>query len=351
MLSVAVVCLILYTQHYHGHLSHDNLAGIQKYHKTPIPRIGGLAIYLSFTLMVLGGKLFHVHDSYSTNLLMSSFVVFFTGFLEDVTKKLSPMIRMLGFALGAFIAIYITKSSRVVLSLDFAYLDHLVSHYHIIGIFLSLLGLIGVTNAYNVIDGYNGLSATTAIINFMGLGLLAVFIADLTLIRTIIYLIGAILGFYLFNYPRGKIFLGDGGAYFLGFTMAAMGIYLVEAHHGMVHISPYAPLLLNIYPVTEIGFSIYRRKFIHRTGAMICDNFHLHQLVYHRCLRRQSGHRNALVMPLMLPFILPPVILALLFYTSTWLCLLGIVFYVVFYTVSYFSLLRFKTFSFLKILL
>jgi UDP-GlcNAc:undecaprenyl-phosphate/decaprenyl-phosphate GlcNAc-1-phosphate transferase len=348
-LSIAIILLILLTTSYHSHLSHDALNGVQKYHKAPTARIGGLAIYLSFAIIVIWSRLSGNYNHYSVGILFGSFIIFLVGILEDVTKRLSPAVRMLGFLSGVYIVLYITRSTPVILHTDFVGLDNLISQHEAIGMGLSIFAIIGLTNAYNVIDGYNGLSSTTALINLMGLWILAYLLSDLTILWTISYLIAATLGFWLFNYPRGKIFLGDGGAYLLGFTMAVMSIYLVEMHHGFI--SPYAVLLLNIYPVTEIGFSIYRRKLIHTTEITACDNFHLHQLIYHRCVPIKSLNRNARVLPLMLYFIVPQVILALVFYTSTALCLFFVAVYIVFYVFSYFCLLKFKTLYFLKVML
>lgn len=342
--------LILRTNHYHGHLSHDNdLSGVQKYHKVATPRIGGLAIYASFAIVVLVSRLFREHDPYDVGILFSSFIVFFVGILEDITKKISPNIRIIGFIIGIFIAIHITRSMPIISYTDFVGLDNLISKYSIIGVLLSMFSVVGLTNAYNVIDGYNGLSATTAIINLIGLFIVAFFVADVTVIWTIMYFIAAILGFLVFNYPRGKIFLGDGGAYLQGFVIAVVSICLVHAHHGFI--SPYAVLLINIYPIVEIGFSIYRRKFIHKTKSTSPDNMHLHQLIYHRCVPVKAKNRNARVMPLMLWFMLPQVILTIIFYKSTLICLLLLFAYIVYYVVAYSRLSKFKTFGFLKIML
>ena len=347
--SAAFTLLVLRTSRYHGHLSHDGLIGIQKYHSNPTPRVGGLAIFLSFTIVLLMGRLFDKYDSYSQGVVGSGFSVFFIGILEDITKKISPLVRMIFFVLSTYLAIYVTHSMPVIFSTDFVGLDNLIHHHQIIGMLLSLFAVVGLTNAYNVIDGYNGLSATTSIINFIGFCGLAFFLSDMVVMSTVIYIIAAILGFWAFNYPKGKIFLGDGGAYLLGFVMAVTSVFLVENHPGSI--SPYAVLLLNIYPVTEIGFSIYRRKFMRNGKAMMCDNFHLHQLIYHRCIPSTSENRNARVLPLMLYFIVPQVILTLIFYKSTLACLFFILLYIVFYVSSYFCLLKFKTFCFLKVML
>ena len=348
--SVLINALILFTERFHGHLSHDNdFDSIQKYHTAPTPRIGGLAIFTSFALVIIVSHLLNMSSSYDFGILLSGCLVFLIGIIEDITKKVSPFIRLNVFIISALIAIYVTGSLPVITYADFGPLEFLISHYQFIGLILALYCVVGLTNAYNIIDGYNGLSSSTAIINILGLALLASLVNDVIVVRVALCFVAAILGFWIFNYPRGKIFLGDGGAYHIGFVISVLSIYLIHVHKGFI--SPYAVLLMNIYPITEIGFSIYRRKLIHKTKSMYPDNMHLHQLIYHRCTPIRNLNRNAWVMPIMLIFIFPQVLFALIFYKHTIICLLLIFMYITFYCISYFRIIRFKTFGFLKFLL
>jgi UDP-N-acetylmuramyl pentapeptide phosphotransferase/UDP-N-acetylglucosamine-1-phosphate transferase len=207
--------------------------------------------------------------------------------------------------------------------------------------------VVGVANAYNIIDGFNGLSATAAMVNLLGLLFLAFTFAEYQLVFVIVSIILAILGFWWSNYPRGKIFLGDGGSYLIGFLIALLSLNLSQTHH--LGMSPYAVLLLAAYPITETVFSIFRRKFIYKTRAMQPDNLHLHQLVFDRCLPRHLplAQRNSRVMPLMLMYMLPQTILVVLCYKSTLIMLLGILAYVSYYVYMYMRLIHFKTPKFL----
>jgi UDP-N-acetylmuramyl pentapeptide phosphotransferase/UDP-N-acetylglucosamine-1-phosphate transferase len=155
-------------------------------------------------------------------------------------------------------------------------------------------------------------------------------------------LVAAILGFLVFNYPKGKIFLGDGGSYSLGFIISLISLNLTETYHHQI--SPYAILLLAVYPFTETVFSIVRRKFVHKTRAMAPDNLHLHQLIFDRCLPRSLPliRRNSGVMPIMLLFIMPQLFMVMLYYYSNTIMLLGLLSYVVLYVYIYMRLIRFK---------
>lgn len=332
---------------------HDtDLESVQKYHDKPTPRIGGVAIYMSFLATAL---ILHFtnnfNDSFILKVVISGSIAFFIGLLEDVTKKISPRERLLAFVLTTFFAIYIIHSMPIIYSTYFIGLNNLIQSYPIIGLAFSLFAVVGLINAYNIIDGYNGLAATTALINSLALAIIAFWLSDIMIYHTILCLLGGVLGLLLFNYPRGKIFLGDGGAYLIGFISANFCISIAHAHIG--YVSPYVFLLINIYPITEIGFSMYRKKFLRGTHTSKPDGLHFHMIVYKRCIpiRLSNVSRNSRVMPLMLFMILPEVIWALIFYKNSLMCLLGIFLFVIYYIISYFKMVRFKTFTFFKIYL
>lgn len=348
--SLVFVQLIILSGNYHISFSGDHdLLSVQKYHNTPTPRIGGVAIYLSFILTAL---IFHYtnnfNDKFILKILASGSIAFFIGLLEDVTKNISPRERLLAFMLTTLFAIYIIHSMPIIYSTDFVVLNNLIQSYKIIGLGFSLFAVIGLINAYNVIDGYNGLAATTALINLLALAIIAHLLSDSHTVCTILCLVGALFGFLLLNYPLGKIFLGDGGAYLIGFITANFCISIAHAHIGQV--SPYVFLLINIYPITEMGFSMYRKKFLRGTSPSRPDGLHFHMIIYKRCISRNLSKlsRNSRVMPIMLFLILPQVLWGLIFYKSSMMCILGMLLYVIYYIIAYFQIVRFKTFSFFK---
>jgi hypothetical protein len=95
-------------------------------------------------------------------------------------------------------------------------------------------------------------------------------------------LAGAIAGFLVWNYPFGRLFLGDGGAYFLGFMLGALSILLVTRNRA---VSAWFPVLVLAYPLVEVAFSVYRRKVLRGRAAGLPDAAHLHQLLYKRIVR------------------------------------------------------------------
>ncbi len=156
----------------------------------------------------------------------------------------------------------------------------------------------------------------------------------------------AILGFFLWNYPFGYIFLGDGGAYLLGFLSASIGILLVNRHP---EVSPWFPFLLVLYPVWETLFSIYRRKFLRRHPPHMPDASHFHQLLYKRITRKFLGRnlskleRNYMTSPFLWVMELMCFIPAVLFWKDTYFLMFFSFCFVIFYTWLYFRIVKFKT--------
>ncbi len=344
IVSLLMIKVIIYTSDIHAQVTLDHdLSSVQKMHEHPVPRIGGLAIFVSMTFTALyGANIGAVWAPFYAGLITSLFFVFVGGLTEDLSKAVSPAVRMMFMAAAVVFAVFISDTMPLIRHLDHSGLN-LVLSVDALAFVLTCFVVLGAANAYNIIDGYNGLSSTSAMINALGLAYLSWCLSDMTLVVVTISFTAAIFGFWLYNYPKGKIFLGDGGAYLIGFMVAFISINLVERHIGQI--SPYAVLLLGAYPIMEMAFTIVRRKFIHKTKATQPDNLHMHQLVFDRCLPRNSPilYRNARVMPLMLTIIIPPTIVALIWYKSTLIMLLGLLGYICYYTYFYLRLVKFKT--------
>jgi UDP-N-acetylmuramyl pentapeptide phosphotransferase/UDP-N-acetylglucosamine-1-phosphate transferase len=142
----------------------------------------------------------------------------------------------------------------------------------------------GVSHATNVIDGLNGLSGVNAILAATGLAVVAWTVGDVFVAASAWILAGSVAGFLLVNYPHGRIFLGDGGAYLVGLLLAELSVLVVFRNS---EVSPWFPLVLFAYPIWETIFSMLRRRARgHSVGRP--DRLHLHSLVYHRVVRGRS---------------------------------------------------------------
>lgn len=195
----------------------DSLQKPQKFHSNPTPRAGGIGIFLPF--LCLNSWLYLQNPSpLILGLLCGGGIVFLSGIVEDFNASLSPKFRLFLQCLGS--GIFIALSGIYLKDLGFGI--HLPSY---LGIPFTLFALVGMINALNIIDGFNGLAsgiALIALILIISLGLPS------PLSLSILILIASILGFWLLNFPFGKIFLGDGGAYFLGFILASLLVGITQ---------------------------------------------------------------------------------------------------------------------------
>ena len=161
-------------------------------------------------------------------------------------------------------------------------------------------------------------------------------------------------GFFVFNWPRGAIFLGDAGAYLLGFWVVELGILIAMRNP---QISPMAPVVAGLLPLIETLFSMYRRKIVRNHPVNHPDALHLHTLVYRRLLFNpgvvySSAQRNKLNSHVAFYFWLPAAVFAAagcVFFDSTWAQLLLMLCYLSMYVWLYVSLVRFKSPSLMKL--
>ena len=155
-------------------------------------------------------------------------------------------------------------------------------------------------------------------------------------------------GFLIRNYPRGLIFLGDGGAYFIGYMMGAVSVLMLQRHP---QVSAWFPLLLCFYPVFETLFSIYRKKVVRGTSPGMPDGVHLHMLVYKRLVRwveagpraeRIKTQRNALTSPYLWVFSSLAGVPAVLFWDNQPVLIAFVLLFSVSYVLLYRALVLFK---------
>jgi UDP-N-acetylmuramyl pentapeptide phosphotransferase/UDP-N-acetylglucosamine-1-phosphate transferase len=307
--SFAVSLLIVLSQKWHGGLSHDHdLDGVQKVHTTAVPRIGGVGVVAGLVLgVLLFQKLFPAALSASAAwqifmLLAASAPAFVAGLVEDVTKRVSVRMRLCATALSAVFASALLGAT--VDQLDIWGVDYLLAITPF-AVVVTAIVVAGGSNAINIIDGFNGLSGSTIMIMSAGLAAVALQHGD-TFVATLGALgIGATLGFLMLNYPRGKLFLGDGGAYFLGFWVSEMAVLLLVRNSS---VNAWQVLSICAYPVIEVLFSMYRRRVIQKVSPGAPDALHLHTLVFRRLVfkhvdvdARRPWKRNAAVAPVIAP--------------------------------------------------
>jgi len=329
----------------------DTFEGPQKFHVFPTPRVGGLAIVLS---VIISAIFFYYFVFYKTEIfyiLLSAIPITVAGLVEDIVKKVTVKIRL--FAAFISVIIGILLLNIVIISIDIPFFDNLFQ-IRVFAYIFTILAISGVANSINIIDGYNGLSSVVSILIFLALGYVSFELNDVFVLGMCFIMMGAIGGFFIWNYPFGKIFLGDGGAYFIGFIIAVLSILLVNRNNA---VSPWFPLLVVIYPVFETIFSIYRRKILKKTKIGHPDSFHLHQLMYKRVIpfifeidRNDKLLRNSATSPFLWLICSLAIIPAILFWQHTYVLVFFVFLFCIFYIMLYRNIAKFKIGRILKYL-
>jgi UDP-N-acetylmuramyl pentapeptide phosphotransferase/UDP-N-acetylglucosamine-1-phosphate transferase len=278
--SFIATLIIIRFNHLHDKFSSDSdLLGPQKFHTHIVPRIGGIGIAIGIlTAILLRFKNNPVPDAEIT-LLACAIPTFAIGLTEDLTKKISVRMRLIFTAIAATLLVILVPAQ--ITRLDIPFVDPILA-IPVIGALLAVFAITGLANAYNIIDGFNGLSSMVGIITLLAIAYVSFVVADPLLMYLSLIMAAAILGFFIWNYPSGLIFLGDGGAYLIGFWIASISVMITYRHQ---EISPWFALLINGYPIAETLYTIYRRKIHQGKSPGQPDGIHFHSLIYRRILR------------------------------------------------------------------
>ena len=332
-ISLLVALAIVLTQRLHGHLTHDSHSGVQKLHAVPTPRIGGIALAGG---MLAGGPFLpeEAKGLWAVTLLAAT-PAFAAGLIEDITKRVGVKARLLATILAGLIFVLLTgyRIDRV----DLPLIDALLGWAPLAVVFTAV-AIGGIANAVNLIDGVNGLASGTSIIIATGLALVAWSVGDTTLTAVCLLVAGALAGFFLLNFPLGKLFLGDAGAYATGFVLAVLSVALPQRN---IEVTPLIGLLALSYPVIETMVSIHRRMRREGTNPGTPDRLHLHSLIYRSRARRLAEWlgaphlRNALTGLLLLALPMISTAGMVLFHASTALVLASVFFMTLIYLAIY----------------
>lgn len=235
----------------------------RRMHKKPIPRIGGLAIYLSFLVTTL---LFCQIDKPLATILIGGGVLVILGTLDDI------------YRLNAWLKLIIQLAVAVFAVCNGCVIDHInlggaYVHLGYLSIPLTILWITGLTNAINFIDGLDGLACGVSAISSLSLMVVVMLNGDIG--STIIFgiLLGACLGFLPFNSNPARIFMGDTGSLFLGYSLAVMSVSGVFKLHAVL--SFITPLIVFAIPIFDAAFAIVRRLLAGKS-PFSPDRGHIH---------------------------------------------------------------------------
>jgi UDP-N-acetylmuramyl pentapeptide phosphotransferase/UDP-N-acetylglucosamine-1-phosphate transferase len=314
-----VLCIaVVLTKPWHGAFSMDTTDGIQKFHTAPTPRIGGIPIVLA--LVMAWGKSSAEIQTLFAPILFAGMPAFLFGIAEDLTKQIGVLQRLLATMASGLLAWWITDYSLS--RLDIWGVD-LLMQFTLFSVIFTAFAVGGLANAVNIIDGFNGYASLTCTIGFIGFALIAFQVGDQNLALVSLILAASVWGFFWVNWPFGKLFLGDGGAYFLGFALAWIAVLLIERNPS---VSAFSALVICILPITEVLFSIFRRK-VRNDHPGKPDRLHFHSLLQRRYMCRwfvkwHSLSRNSLLGILMGLMSLVSAFMANLIYATTLYCVI-----------------------------
>jgi UDP-N-acetylmuramyl pentapeptide phosphotransferase/UDP-N-acetylglucosamine-1-phosphate transferase len=339
--------LIVRLRHLHARFtSDDDFSGVQKYHVRAVPRVGGVSLALAM-LLVCGVAAFREPALVKPMLLLllCAAPAFAGGLAEDLTKQVPAVVRLVLAMSAGGLAYWLLDAA--VVRLDIPGVDWLLK-FSFVSFIATTIAVGGAANAINIIDGYNGLAAVVAGMILCGLAYVSYYLGDRLLLVVAVGMVGAIAGFLIWNYPRGLIFLGDGGAYFIGFMIGELSVLLLYRHP---NVSAWFPLLLCIYPVFETLFSIYRKRWLRGRSPGLPDGVHLHMLIYRRLVRwavgstelRHKEQRNAMTSPYLWVLSSMAVIPAVLLWQYQYALMVCVGLFSVVYLTLYRTLVRFTT--------
>lgn len=292
----------------------------QRFHDIPTSRAGGVGIFLASAISLSFAGMDGVY------ILFAASPAFFAGLYEDMRTNIPPKMRLFIMSLGAVVSIIL---------LDTIIYDTGLFRLPLwAAVPFSIFAITGVTNAINIIDGFNGLASGVSIIALVFFIAVSVIHENYFLLNVCIVSVSAIAGFFVLNFPKGKIFLGDGGAYYTGFILVVISILIINR---IPQVSPLFPVTVLIYPIFEVLFSIYRRKFKRSHSPLKADRIHLHSLIHMRLAK--SNPKTSLYI---WPCVFVTGLMAFIFQSNTYILALLIMIFGISYTFLYRRIVRFE---------
>ncbi|KMY51861.1 glycosyltransferase family 4 protein [Peribacillus loiseleuriae] len=235
----------------------------RKVHQKIMPRLGGLAIYISF---LIGWVFLRPTDELTIPLLIGSLIIIVTGIIDDM-RELSAKVKLLGQIIAALIVV-LGGAQVHFINLPFGG----VIEFGILSIPLTIVWIVGITNAINLIDGLDGLAAGVSSIALITISGMAFLEGDVFVSSVAFILLGSTLGFLAYNFHPAKIFMGDTGALFLGFMIAVLSLL---GFKNVTAISLIVPIIILGVPISDTFFAIIRR-IKHKKPLSAPDKSHLH---------------------------------------------------------------------------
>ena len=262
------------------HIGALDIPNERKVHTTPIPRLGGLGIFFGF---LVGYMIFGKSTIQMNSILIGSFIILLTGIFDDI-KPISAKAKLLGQILASCVIVFygnILLNNITIFGLDI--------NFGILSYPITILFIVACTNIINLIDGLDGLAGGVSSIFYLSTIIICFFqgrYMELEFILALLML-GSTLGFLIHNFHPARIFAGDSGALFMGFTIAIMSLLGFKT---TAITSIFIPLAILAVPILDTLFAIIRRLLKHQSISTP-DKQHLH----HQLLKMKFSHRNTVL--------------------------------------------------------
>ncbi|MGG0669541.1 glycosyltransferase family 4 protein [Sporosarcina koreensis] len=259
-----------------GAVDHPNY---RKVHASVMPRIGGMAIFGAF---VIGYLLLRPTDEHAIGILVGAVIIIITGFLDDMLE-ITAKAKMFGQLAAAIIVV--TWGGLQIEFINLPFFGPLDFGY--LSIPITILWIVGITNAINLIDGLDGLAAGVSTIALISIAVMAMIMGEMFVVATAAILAASALGFLFYNFHPAKIFMGDTGALFLGYMISVLALL---GYKNVTMISLIIPIIILGVPISDTFFAIIRRVRM-KQPISAPDKSHLH----HCLLRAGFSHRQSVL--------------------------------------------------------
>lgn len=264
----------------------------RRMHKVPIPRLGGLAIFLAFLLSTL---VFADIDRQMQGILLGAVMIVVLGVMDDI-MALKALPKLLVQIAAAGVAVYYGCRIQF-LSNPNVFSDMTYVNLGWLSVPITIIWIVAITNAVNFIDGLDGLAVGVSAISTASLIVIALMVAETNIAIILCALFGACLGFIPYNFNPAKIFMGDTGATFLGYILATLSVTGLFKMYAIISFA--VPFLILGVPIFDICFAVLRRV-AHGQSPMHADRGHIH----HRLIDMGFSQKQSVAIAYMLTAIL-----------------------------------------------
>lgn len=261
------------------HINAMDIPNKRKVHKTPTPRLGGLAIYIGF---LFGYLCFMRINNVMNSILIGSFIILITGIIDDI-NPVPAKYKLIGQILASLIIVYFGNIKLQSISAFGIYIN-----FGPFSTIVTIILILACINCMNLIDGLDGLASGISIIYFLTIGIITIFMTSNIFDYTLCFImLGSCLGFLIYNIHPAKIFMGDSGSMFLGFLV---GVIALLGFKNVTLTSFFIPFMIIAIPFLDTFFAIIRR-YLKKESITTPDKFHIH----HQLLNLKFSHKATVI--------------------------------------------------------